>query len=143
MNNLKKEFVLYGEALELKELGFDEPCFGWFNTNNNDSLALCDLFGFLNELTIRDFHKNSIDDKVSAPTFSQAFRWFRENFGLFSSEVYDRGLDNGKLPIIHSYSFRILNLNNFKDFYGDTFKTYEEAELACLKKLIEIVKQEQ
>jgi hypothetical protein len=137
MNNLEKEFIPYQEAFELKELGFDEPCFGYYLCKNS-------AFGVELELTTNWIDLLPYDSSsCKAPTFSQAFRWFRENFGLFSSEVYDRGLDNGKLPIIHSYSFRILNLNNFKDFYGDTFKTYEEAELACLKKLIEIVKQEQ
>jgi hypothetical protein len=127
---MKKEFIPYTEALALKELGFNEPCLAWYGSE--------DIF------EISGNYKNSthtIGYCVSAPLYQQAFRWFRENFGLFSSEVYDRGLDNGKLPIIHSYSFRILNLNNFKDFYGDTFKTYEEAELECLKALIEIVKE--
>jgi hypothetical protein len=27
---MNKEFVPYTEALPLKELGFDEPCFAWF-----------------------------------------------------------------------------------------------------------------
>jgi hypothetical protein len=123
---MKQEFIPYEQALALKELGFDEPCFGYFLSD-----------GIFIDAKI----KKQVGDTVSAPTFSQCFRWFRENYRLFSSVVYDRGLDNGKLPIMHSYSFRILDLNNFEDFYSDTFKTYEEAELACLrKKLIEIVK---
>jgi hypothetical protein len=27
---MKKEFVSYDQAVALKELGFDEPCIGWF-----------------------------------------------------------------------------------------------------------------
>jgi hypothetical protein len=134
---MNKEFILYEQALALKELGFDEPCFGFYNHQ-----GILILMNQEDELNIQ-VYKNSyvkLGKQYSAPLYQQAFRWFRKNFGLFSSEVYDRGLNNGKLPIIHSYSFRILNLNNFKDFYGDTFKTYEEAELECLKKLIEIVK---
>ena len=135
---MEKEFIPYEQALALKELGFDEPCFGFYNHQ-----GILILMNQEDELNIQ-VYKNSyvkLGKQYSAPLYQQAFRWFRKNFGLFSSEVYDRGLDNGKLPIIHSYSFRILNLNNFKDFYGDTFKTYEEAELACLKKIIEIVKE--
>ena len=30
MSNLQKEFVPYEIALKFKELGFDEPCFGWY-----------------------------------------------------------------------------------------------------------------
>jgi hypothetical protein len=120
---MQKEFIPYEQAIALKELGFDEPCFGY-----RDGVG---------HLMIKSMPHCAI----SAPTFSQAFRWFRENHNLFSSEVYDRGLNTGEIPIIHSYSFRIKNLNNFQDFYGDIFDTYEEAELTCLKKLIEIVKQ--
>lgn len=124
--SLEKEFVLYPEALELKHLGFDEPCFRVYDT-----------LGFVQDE--KEMDKLSLE-KIQSPTYSQAFRFFRKKHNLFSSEVYDRGLNNGKIPIIHSYSFRILNLNNFEDFYGNVFKTYEEAELACLRKLIEIVK---
>ena len=30
MNTLEKEFVPHQESLELKELGFNEPCFGFY-----------------------------------------------------------------------------------------------------------------
>ena len=133
MENLKKEFVPYTEAFELKQLGFDEPCFGRFDGRGKNKGKIW--------YEMPNTGQDSIPvGDVLAPTYSQAFRWFREKHNLFSSEVYDRGLNNGKIPIIHSYSFRILNLNNFEDFYGNVFKTYEEAELACLRKLIELFK---
>jgi hypothetical protein len=28
---MNKEFIPYEQALDLKELGFDEPCFGWYS----------------------------------------------------------------------------------------------------------------
>jgi hypothetical protein len=31
---MEKEFTPHQEALELKELGFDEPCFGYYEDNN-------------------------------------------------------------------------------------------------------------
>ena len=126
---MEKEFVPYELALRMKQLEFDEPCFGHYSNG---------------EFVYSSHTNNNMQRfRYSAPLFQQAFRWFREKYGLFSSEVYDRGLDNGKLPIIHSYSFRILNLNNFEDFYGDTFDIYEEAEVACLEKLIELVEQKE
>ena len=30
---MNKEFIPYDQALALKELGFDEPCFGYYNYN--------------------------------------------------------------------------------------------------------------
>jgi len=124
---MKNEFVPYNLAIQLKELGFDEPCFGWW-------------FADEEMLIIDKSTKSTSENIIQAPLFQQSFRWFREKYKLLSSEVYDRGLDNGKLPIVHSYSFRIFNLNNFEDLYSNTFKTYEEAELECLIKLIEIAK---
>ena len=32
---MNKEFVKYEQALALKELGFDEPCIGWYNPQVN------------------------------------------------------------------------------------------------------------
>ena len=75
-----------------------------------------------------------LEGACSAPTFSQAFRWFREKYG------YDISI---KKCTPSEYKFEIEQLfvegDNYY-FIDFVFKTYEEAELACLKKLIEIVK---
>ena len=69
MNNLEKEFVPYTESFELKELGFDEPCFGWW---------------FVDEkmLIIEKSKKSTSENIIQAPLFQQAFRWFREKYKL-------------------------------------------------------------
>jgi len=51
-----KDFILYPEALELKQLGFDEPCFGVYATKD----------GYV--------RKSAYDEIGDAPTYSQAFR---------------------------------------------------------------------
>jgi hypothetical protein len=114
------EFVPYELALELKQLGFDEPC-----------LATIDQTDFIHikgtEYPIRGA---MIYDTIDCPTYSQAFRWFREKHGL-NSFVYHYGEDD----ILHIINFAY-NINN--NIFESDFKLYEEAELACLKKLIEI-----
>ena len=74
---MEKEFVQYQEALELKELGFNEPCFGYYYTLNGKDWK----FAEKNEYYKLDNEIN-IGSKFSllAPTFSQAFRWFREKY---------------------------------------------------------------
>ena len=62
---IKKEFIPYEQALELKELGFDEPCFGWYASDKS---------------LIKDY---VIKMHLRVPTFSQAFRWFREEYKLY------------------------------------------------------------
>ena len=116
---MNKEFIPYEEALALKELGFDEPCLSSFDENKN-------LF--------KVWENDMVNGRTIclAPLYQQAFRWFREKHN------------------IDSYHIEPTN-NMFGNFYGvlglrtatfnGGFKTYEEAELACLKKLIEILKQ--
>ena len=80
---------------------------------------------------------------MSAPTLSQCFKWFREKYNLYPSiNIY-----NDKwLCIIKS---TVSSENEVSGYIVDTinnghptFNTYEEAELACLQKLIEILKKE-
>ena len=61
---MEEEFVPYDLALELKELGFDEPCFGYR-----------DGCGYL-------MIKSIPHCVISAPTFSQAFRWLYQELGV-------------------------------------------------------------
>lgn len=126
---LEKDFAPYEPSLALKELGFDEPCFAFYN-------------GKFIQSTEFDFDSyNSIDvgHHPLAPTFSQAFRWFREKYKLIGLVQRD---------ITRNYNgwwFKILSQIEEKDnpilLYSEDFNkdTYEEAELACLTKLIEIV----
>lgn len=51
---MNREFIPYEFALKLKELGFDESCFGWYNYG-----TLC-LFGEYN-LTVIMFNDKVID----------------------------------------------------------------------------------
>jgi hypothetical protein len=116
MESIEKEFVPYDIALELKQLGFDEPCFGYYLCKNS-------AFGVELELTTNWIDLLPYDSSsCKAPTYSQAFRWFREKYDLFISITH---YENG-------YSINDLR----------RFDTYEEAELACLRELIKIVKGE-
>ena len=120
-----KDFIPYEQSLELKELGFDEPCFGWYSNMEGNVFrqGYCETY-------------LGIENCAKAPLYQQAFRWFREkyfihceigrDFDTWDYELYDFKSGNKHIP------------TGFK-----TFNTYEEAELTCLKKLIEIVKTKQ
>ncbi len=131
---MENEFIQYTEALELKELGFDEPCFGCYFHNNKDAVEY-------NPDGIPLNHNNR-RSRISAPTFSQAFRWFREKHGWISN-VWTICISTDGIT---SFEYAIDTLNDLGvSQYRENFpyKTYEEAELACLKELIEIVKEKQ
>ena len=121
---IEKEFIPYELALELKQLGFHEPCFASYY-HAGRKLDICEYI-------------NHGEYTVLAPTYSQAFRWFREK-KLSDSYIYryqDRtdGSINFGYSIIHDYGIEEVR------FIKENYTSYEEAELACLKKLIEIVK---
>ena len=121
---MEKEFVPYELAVKLKALGFDEPCFGYYDGNHNFNYM---FEGKPENFSYRKFPLGHSVGWTSAPTFSQAFRWFREKYDLKSSISYSM-LDDT------NWYFQF---NKSGIEYG--FKIYEEAELACLEKLIEIV----
>jgi hypothetical protein len=116
-----KDFTLYPEALDLNKLGFNEPCLAFYNGTFLDST----------QYRFYDCSMMDIGQCFLAPTYSQAFRWFRKEYAL---ESYIRA--NLCVDVPKTYQFNIDD--NIDDVWYDT---YEEAELACLKKLIEIVKE--
>ena len=127
---MEKEFIPYEQALYLKELGFDEPCFAtWIERDKRDG------GGIVIEMWGDEDTEYSLISEILAPTFSQAFRWFREKYLLFG---YSFPNDYQK------YGYRIVEMtsNENKELVYDwgTKDSVEEAELECLKKLIKIVK---
>lgn len=138
---MKKEFIAYKEALDLKELGFNEKTFSWY-LNEKDI-----QFGNTGNIGIdkaRNIDLESIGC-VTAPLYQQAFRWFREKHGLQCYPMLDTediywclfsdGIGSGFLMKNGDYGY-------FSEEHLE-FKTYEEAEAECLKKLIEVVKSAQ
>ena len=121
---MTKEFTPYEQALALKELGFDEPCFGLFDNIEPNEFYQVHSHASMGTGTF-----------IKAPLYQQAFRFFREksllegivekatDFYWYKFSVYFYGKENKQLLL-----------------KGVEYKTYEEAELACLIKLIEIVK---
>jgi hypothetical protein len=117
MNN---EFIPYEQALALKGLGFDELCFGWYNERQT-------LLWFTQD----NFWHEMDEAECIAPLYQQAFRWFREKYAFYVNMV-DSDL----------FYFVVHLVNPIKEptdlFISEHCKTHEEAELACLKKLIEL-----
>jgi hypothetical protein len=128
-----KDFVPYQPSVDMKELGFDEPCVYYVDKDNESY-----IYNF--ETHPDEFIEWCGVNVIPTPTFSQAFRWFREKYKL---QTY--------IDFYHSesYFFKIKSqdgrhIGNIGDIIlqGSPLftRTYEEAELACLKKLIQIVK---
>jgi hypothetical protein len=134
---MKNLFVPYKQALELKELGFDEECLGdYFEFNDlnqklKEDIQLCITQDDVNEYTV----SNSLYPfwSCSAPLWQQAFDWFRNEYNL-CSWIYK----SASRP--YKYHYSILKDARVYVESDNNKSTYEEARLECLKNLIEIVK---
>jgi hypothetical protein len=108
---MEKEFITYELALRMKALGFDEPCFGFYDGwDNNKAIG----------------GNYPCDGINSAPLFSQAFRWFR---GKYNIHIRIEKFDETKWWA------------NWGSWTSEFYDSYEEAELHCLEKLMDIVEQ--
>jgi hypothetical protein len=126
---MEKEFVPYELALRMKALGFDEPCLA-IHSNANPKTGLYTLNKYRLKLIKQGSQKNK---GVKAPLFQQVFRWFREKYRLLHFITTNTTRGGWDIQVIHYNGYKILYENNDNDL------KYEEAELACLEKLIKIV----
>jgi len=133
MNN---EFVSYEIALKLKQLGFDEPCFTYYyelTSNLRTHLGV----------DINNAWTYSGNKKLGftlAPLYQQVFRWFRDKHNILGS-IYSNA--SGYLFEWHD---SIGGTHRGWSEYegpndGGCWDSYEEAEDACITKLIEIIKE--
>ncbi len=130
---LEKEFLPYTEAIELKQLGFDEPCFGRFYYK--DVYSMLRPNSYEKELFYESGQfVRQTEETILSPMYSQAFRWFREHQDWPIESWIEPHLSEQPKQYEGCYWTR-----GEKVSVG-VFSTYGDAELACLKKLIEIVK---
>ncbi len=116
---MEKEFVTYAEALALKELHFDEPCFGiHYSEGLNHSFMMATQYGE---------HGATANGGILAPLYQQAFRW------LLVLVNKDEHFSN-KWTISYNEDYYSL-------FLGGCNMGVFKAEQECLKKLIELVKE--
>lgn len=121
---MEKEFIPYEQALALKELGFDEYCLGLYSYASRNTIDM--------QHVIHTCKASSklIWMRVPTPTYSQVFRWFRGKYELHSTITSISQ---------ESWQWHITKPGeSLGKLYDEDFYTYEEAELECLKKLIEI-----
>lgn len=128
---MNKEFVPYEQALALKELGFDETCFTYYKNDQLSDILESAAILYLVKNSEMENVNNEVNDYISAPTFSQSLKFFREKYQLpnwvytsNNKEFWYSILKDGRM-IVRDYT---------------PFNSYEEAELACLNKLIELIK---
>lgn len=120
----EKDIVSFNQAIELCTLGFNEKTMCGYDIADR-MLYICQV----------DEDGLYIPDKdIAAPTKSQVFRWFRGKYNYYG--LIEGGYDNG----CNLFTYVIWR-ESFDDCIGTYWNTYEQAEDACIDKLIELAKQ--
>ena len=127
---MEREFLPYNLALELKQLGFDEPCICIYSSPKIKELK--------NTMQIYQNSGLFMEKNCTAPMYQQAFRFFREKKKLLA-EV--KPIDDW-----NSYTFVIYGEDAMSPFFEiftkyKEYNTYEEAQIECIKALIKFAKQ--
>ena len=125
---MKHEFIPYEEAYELRKLGFNEPSIATYGGHLNNKWILT-----INSDYYKHHKYHESVKACTAPLYQQVFRWFRDEYNLKFHIIEDKW-NHWCYPKI-----LIPETNDYEEM-GISYPTYKEAELECLKKLIEIVK---
>ena len=136
---MHKEFVPYAESLALKELGFDEPCYGRFYYK--DVYPMLRPNSYEKELFYESGQfVRQTEETILSPTYSQAFRFFREfrDYDDWCIESWIQPYLSDKPRQHEAFYWR----RGQKVSVG-VFSTHDEAQLNLLRKLIELVKTKQ
>lgn len=136
---LKKQFIPYEQALKLKELGFNEECLNYYSTPNHPSLQPAILLGSNPSDPLMESEMNKIGVwKIKAPLWQQAWEFFREEKNVNWEHTFD---DSQISLYVGKIAYPDNNLEFFKIIEVDYDKysiAFNEAQLDCLNKLIEI-----
>ena len=149
---MKDLFIPYEFALEMKQLGFDELCFSMWTKGLSEfeygDMMLPRIYSSGFRLDDTQSCKGYVNNHnngfgISAPLYSQCFDWFRKEHNLIcwiASKTVEGGntvyIPNGRtIPDTIKNNLVV----DIIPYYSA--KTYEEAQLACLTKLIELVKE--
>ena len=130
---MKEQFVTYEIALKLKELGFDEECFGRYEGADY-------YLEKWNEVKLEPTHTTSQNtfswQLASAPLWQQVIDWIREKYGIHIELDFGLGWGYGFIPVGTELTY---NWNHFED---DHKWSYYEAREQAILKVIELCQKE-
>lgn len=137
---MDKEFISFEQAKVLKELGFDETCFMYWKYEPDGKAY---KYYFSEPNVENEVGSNNSDEATfvvcTAPLWQQAFEFFRDKYSAHSH--ISKYKDNN----FYHYDIFVDVVEEGEEYYESyvcdvLFNTYEEAQSACLDKLIELAK---
>ena len=125
---MKDLFVSNEQAIQVKELGFNEPCLRVGNPNGHTLWKFMDVLD-VDGVDIGDVIKEKFDDRfVEIPLKVQVFKWFREKGFVICLDSHS----------VTEHEFYIKWSD--KSMLSNLYEKYEDMEDECITKLIEIIK---
>ena len=125
-----KDFLSHSQSLEFKDLGYHEVSLGYYGKHHDYQEVK-----FYLGACLKNSEPGLVQEAVDAPTYSAAFRWFRQNYNLHCEIACGKG----------QFFFRIGEIDGFPHIIDDNnrryYNNYEEAQTAAIDKLIKIVKE--
>lgn len=136
---MHSEFISYDLALEMKELGFNEECFGYMSSDNEIATTLEGSYNSnMNKPSMRGSYCTAI-------LWQQCFKWFREEHGLHIEIIIDGGVDHTGYRLLYvDFNEKEIGKGGgevYKSHDVGMYETYEQAKQKAIEELIEIVKQ--
>lgn len=129
------KFVSKALAIKLKEKGFDKPCFGWYNTDN-EILKLHSCEGTA-RLVLE--HPLNCEYIIDAPTTDQVLEWLREEkkiivtIGIYTNVVKSKYV----IKIIKIIDEDSLTEHFIKGRVEKFFNNYDDTILAGIEYVVE------
>lgn len=126
-------FVRHRESLLLRELGFNEPCMAHYDLTDSARAPK----EFLHPYPLAEQGEHLL----SAPTYEQAFQWFRKRTDHMRMISMISPIDNWD-----SWTYKILAEDSWCPFFeirpevNVEYQTFEDAQLACVCHMISILK---
>lgn len=119
-----KNFLPYKQTIELIQLGFNQPC-----------LATIDQTDFVHIKGTRKQPRGSMMyDTIDCPLYQEVLEWFRDEKDLFAEIFID---DDKTYGYLISY---FVEQGRADKPIKRQFKTYNEAQLACIDVMISTIK---
>lgn len=141
---MKHLFVNFETALKLKELGFDEECFGWWHICNSKELRY--FFDKEYFLVIKQ-NWNSECIVINAPIYQQVIDWLREKHNLVIVHDLQAGTSMHYNASEEHFQFNVIKINDCKTknalhpmHNGKSFNTYYDGLNFVIEETLKLIK---
>jgi len=138
---MKHLFIPYKLALQLKEKGFDEPCFTWFLNKKLEEDSAKFFFFTHSYRSHKGYKSVPAEEFISAPLYQQVVEWFYNKHRIFV-EADGYIIDSGEYDGCYGFKATIRVAENYKEkilFTQGEFPTREKAWNKAIEETLKLI----